>query len=53
MLADPDVLLHLFEVFEEVDGAIGRRSEPEVEIDDVVLRHYKLAHYNDSITFGI
>ena len=38
------LLLNLAEVLEEIDGAIRRRCEPEVDVDVLVLGHHKLAH---------
>ena len=40
------LLLNLTEVFEEIDGAIRRRCEPEVDVDVLVLGHHELAHEN-------
>ena len=38
------LLLNLAEVLKEIDGAIRRRCEPEVDVDVLVLGHHELAH---------
>jgi len=43
------LLLNFLEVFEEVNSSIGRRSEPEVNINIIVHGHYELAHQDQRI----
>jgi hypothetical protein len=41
------LLFNLSEILQEVDCAVRRACEPEINVDDIVLRHDKFAHYHE------
>lgn len=47
------LLLNLAEVLKEIDGAIRRRCEPEVDVNVLVLGHHELAHENHGFALFI